>query len=95
MPVKAITLFSGDVYSNTMTMTGDNPARFEAKNLKLLDVVLIVETNDMLLGRVGHVVYPVDADETVGFTMLNLRTLWFKNAVAGSNGKISIMGVKK
>lgn len=95
MPITARILFSGDVYSKTMTMTGDNPARFEAKNLKLLDVVIIVETNNMLLGRAGYVIYPAGVGDTVGFTMLNLSTLWFKNATAGSNGKISILGVKK
>ena len=95
MPIKVRTLFSGDVYSNTMTMADDGAHRFEAKNLLLLDVVIIVETNDMLVGKHDAIVYPVDAEDTVGFTMLNLSTLYFKNATASSNGKISILGVKK
>lgn len=95
MPVKVRTLFSGDVYSSTLTMTANTPVRFETKDLKLLDVVVIVETHSMLLGKHDAVVYPVDAGDTVGFTMVNLSTLYFKNATAGSNGKISILGVKK
>ena len=95
MPVSVKTLFSGDVYSNSMTMTDNVAHRFESKDILLLDVVIIVETNNMLLGRHDNVVYPVDAEETVGFTMLNLSALYFKNAVADSNGKISILGVKK
>ena len=93
LPIRV--LFGGDVYSKTMTMADDGAHRFEAKNLLLLDVVIIVETNDMLLGKHDAVVYPVGIEGGVGFTMVNLSTLYFKNATAGSNGKISILGVKK
>ena len=95
MALSVKVLFSGDVYSNTLTMTDDNPARFETEDIMLLDVVLIVETNSMLLGGAEKVVYPVGIEGGVGFTMVNLSTLYFKNATAGSNGKISILGVKK
>ncbi|MCK4414911.1 MAG: hypothetical protein KAY32_15360 [Candidatus Eisenbacteria sp.] len=95
MAVKVKVLFSGDVYSNQLTMTDDNSARFETEDVMLLDVVVIVETYAMLLGKHDAVVYPVGKGATVGFTMVNLSTLYFKNAVAGSNGKISILGVKK
>lgn len=95
MAIPVRTLFSGDVYSNTKTMTDDGAHRFETKDLLLLDVVVIVETNHMLLGKHDAVVYPADKGSTVGWTMVNLSTLYFKNATAGSNGKISILGVKK
>lgn len=95
MPVKARILFSGDVYSNTLTMTDDGCHRFETKDLKLLDVIVIVETNAMLLGKHDAVVYPVGTGDTVGFTMVNLKSLYFKNATASSNGKISILGVEE
>jgi len=95
MPVKVKVLFSGDVYSNQLTMTDDLPTRFETEDVMLLDVVVIVETNHMLLGKQDAVVYPADKGSTIGFTMVNLSTLYFNNATAGSNGKISILGVKK
>lgn len=95
MALKVRVLFSGDVYSKTMTMVDDGATRFEVEDLMLLDVVIIVETNDMLLGKHDAVVYPVSAEDTVGFTKVNLSTLYFKNATASSNGKISILGVKK
>lgn len=95
MPVNVRTLFSGDVYSNTMTMTDDGCHRFEMKDILLLDAIIIVETNALKLGSVNAVVYPVGVGDTVGFTMVNLKTLHFKNATASSNGKISILGVMK
>ena len=93
LPIKV--LFSGDIYSNTMTMTANSPTRFETENLMLIDVVIIVGTNSMLLGKVGKVVYPVGVGDTVGFTKVNLSTLYFKNATADSNGVITILGVKE
>lgn len=93
LPVKV--LFSGDIYSNTMTMVNDDSARFETKDIMLRDIVIIVETYAMLLGKSGAVVYPVGADETVGFTKVDISTLWFKNATADENGKITILGVKE
>ncbi len=85
--------FSGKIYSKTMTMAADTATRFETGRMKLRDVVMIAKTNNMLLGSVGEEVYPVDAGDTVGFTLVDLSTLYFKNAVAGSNGTIVIMGV--
>lgn len=85
--------FSGDIYSKTMTMSDDNATRFETSMKKLRDVVMIVKTNNMLLGSTGVEVYPVGAGETIGFTRIDISTLYFKNAVAGSNGTIIILGV--
>lgn len=95
MGVKVKVLFSGDIYSNQLTMTVDSPVRFETEDVMLLDVVVIVETYAMLLGKHNAIVYPMGKGATLGFTMVNLSTLYFKNATAGNNGKISIIGVKK
>jgi len=105
MPVNVIILdsngnpvkvkFSGDVYSKTMTMTNDNATRFEVSPRRLRDVVILVETNPMLLGERGVEVYTVGASEAVGFTKVDISTLYFKNAGAGNNGKISILGVEE
>jgi hypothetical protein len=87
--------FGGNIYSKTMTMTDDNATRFETTAKKLRDVVIIVTTNNMLLGETGVEVYPVDADDTIGFTKADVSTLYFKNAAAGSNGTITILGVEE
>ena len=87
--------FGGNVYSKTMTMTDDNPTRFETTSKKLRDVVIIVKTNPMLLGETGVEVYPVGASEAVGFTKVDISTLYFKNAGAGNNGTITILGVEE
>jgi len=88
-------MFSGNIYSKTLTMTDDNATRFETTTKKLRDVVILVETNSMLLGKIGVEVYTVAADETVGFTKVDISTLYFKNAGAGSNGKITMLGVEE
>lgn len=87
--------FGGNVYSKTMTMTDDNPTRFEAASKLLRDIVIIVKTHPMLLGETGVVVYPVGVNEAVGFTKVDISTLWFQNANAGDNGVISILGTEE
>lgn len=87
--------FGGNVYSKTMLMADDNPTRFETTAKKLRDVVIIVKTHPMLLGETGVVVYPVGANETVGFTKVDISTLYFQNASAGDDATISILGVEE
>ena len=87
--------FGGNVYSKTMTMTDDNPTRFEAAAKKLRDIVIIVKTHPMLLGETGVVVYPVGVNETIGWTKVDISTLYFQNANAGDNGVITILGVEE
>jgi hypothetical protein len=87
--------FGGNVYSKTMTMADDNATRFETSEKNLRDAIIIVTTNNMLLGETGVVVYPVGAEETIGFTKVDISTLYFQNAGAGSNGTITILGVEE
>jgi len=88
-------LFGGNVYSKTMTMTDNNATRFEATAKLLRDVVIIVKTYGMLLGETGVVVYPVGAGETVGFTKVDISTLYFQNAGADDDATITILGVEE
>ena len=92
---KPVSKFSGDIYSKTLTMVDDDAIRFEVSTRRLRDVVILVETYAMLLGEVDVEVYPVGAGESVGFTQVDISTLYFKNAVAGENGKISVLGVEE
>lgn len=92
---KFISFFKGKVYSKTLTMTDDSLARFESEVKKLRDVVIIVETYAMKLGKIGAIVYPVGANDIVGLTKVDISTLYFENATAGENGKISVLGVEE
>ncbi len=84
----------GGTYSKTMTMSDDNATRFESSKKTLRDVIILVETNSMLLGLSGTEVFPVATDGTIGWTKVDISTLYFKNAGAGNNGKITILGVE-
>ena len=84
----------GNTYSKTMTMSDDNATRFESSIKTLRDVIILVETNPMLLGLSGTEVFPVAADGTIGWTKVDISTLYFKNAVENNNGKITILGVE-
>lgn len=92
---KVLDQFGGNVYSKTMTMTDNNATRFEEAAKKLRDLVIIVETYDMLMGEATAVVYPVGANNTLGFSKMDISTLWFKNATADDHAKITIMGVEE
>ena len=87
--------FGGNVYSKTMTMENNDATRFEGTTKKLRDVIIIVTANAMLLGETGVEVYPVGVNETVGFTKVDISTLYFKNAGAENNGVITILGVEE
>lgn len=89
-PLKA----GGNVYSKTMTMANNNATRFESSAKTLRDVVILVETNDMLLGKTGVEVLTVAAGKTVGWAKVDISTLYFKNATADNNGKVTILGVE-
>ena len=83
----------GDVYSKTMTMSDNNATRFESSKKTLRDVIILVETNPMLLGLSGTEVFPMATGGTIGWAKVDISTLYFKNAGAGNNGKITILGV--
>lgn len=87
--------FSGVIYTKQMTMTADTATRFETSTKLLRDIVIIVNTEDMLLGSEITTIYPVGAGETVGFTKVDISTLYFKNAGAGANGTITILAVEE
>ena len=91
---KRVAAFSGQVYQNADTATADTARRFETSDKLLLDLIIQVSTNDQLFGNAAGQTYLVKADETIGFTHVNLATLYFKNASAGLNGTVNILGVE-
>lgn len=88
-------LFGGNVYSKTLTMADNNPTRFESTSKKLRDIIIIVKTNPMFFGKTSAVVYPVAVNETIGFTKVDISTLYFKNQIPDSNGVVRILGVEE
>lgn len=91
--LKVVDLFRGATYVNSDTATDDNPRRFETTSEKLRDVVIIVKDYAQLFGTVSGQTYPVAVDETIGFTKIDISTLYFKNATADEDGTVHILGV--
>ena len=82
------------VYVNSDTATEDGARRFETSSKLLRDVVITVKTNNQLFGDADGQTFPVDADDSMGFTLVDISTLYFKNAVAGQNGTVHIIATE-
>jgi len=87
--------FGGVVYENQDMATGDSARRFESSSKKLRDVVIQVATYAQLFGDSSNQRYQVEAGDTLGFTRVDVSTLYFKNATAGQNGVVRILGVEE
>lgn len=85
--------FSGGTYHKSDTAVADTARRFETTSKKLRDIVIQVATYAQLFGDVTAQAYRVEAGETVGFTKVDVSTLYFKNATAGQNGIVRILAV--
>ena len=81
-------------YVNKDTATDDTARRFEATRVYLRDVIIIVEDYAQVFGDSGGQTYPVGVGETIGFTQIDIATLYFKNANAGDDGTVHILGVE-
>lgn len=93
--IRGLEQFGGAIYENQNTASADNARRFETSAKKLRDVVIQVSTNAQLLGGATNQRYVVGAGETIGFTKVDISTLYFKNATAGQNGTVNIIGVEE
>lgn len=85
--------FTGDVYENEHTMVDDNAYRFEATEKKFRSGVVLISTKDALIGNVTNQRYPKSAGSAMSIDFTDLSQLYFKNAAAGQNTKINIVGV--
>jgi len=86
--------FTGNVYVNSDTATADTARRFETTKKLLRDVVIRVRTKNQLFGDADGQTFPLDAGEGMGFVLVDISTLYFKNAVAGENGTVYILGTE-
>ena len=86
--------FSGDVYENEHTAASDAAFRFETTEIKLRGAVILVSTHDALIGDSTNQRYPKSAETSLSVGDVDLSDLYFKNAGAGNNTKINIVGAR-
>jgi len=89
------TQFSGQTYNNTDTAADDNVRRFEESEKKLNDVIIYVSGHGQLFGDDHSQEFYVAAGGSLGLTRVDISTLYFRNASAGQNGTVSILGTEE
>lgn len=87
--------FGGEVYCMTDVAIDDLPRRFSTEMLKLRDVVIQVHTHAQAFGTFDIRDYEVQPGDTIGFTRVDLASLYFVNLNAGQNGSVTILGVRE
>lgn len=88
-------VFTSATYVNKDIATGDAARRFETTSLYLKDFVILVQTKAQLFGDSSGQTYPVGIGESIGLSGIDISTLYFKNATAGQNGTVHILGVRR
>ena len=88
------TIFSGDIYENEHIMTDDNAYCFESSSLKLRGAMILISDHDALIGNSSNQRYPKTAGTSLSVDSIDISKLYFKNATAGQNTKINIIGSK-
>ncbi|MFO8143932.1 MAG: hypothetical protein R6T78_04590 [Dehalococcoidales bacterium] len=86
--------YGGGVYHNHNTGSSDAARRFETAEKKLRDVIVRVEDYGQLFGDESGQDFPVGAGEWLGFTQVDVSTLYFRNSGSGENGTVHIIGVE-
>jgi len=87
--------FSGAVYRNSDTAVADTARRFETTAKKLRNVTILVSGKAQLFGTSTTQDYPVNPGDTLSYDYIDISTLYFKNAAAGENGTVYILGVEE
>jgi hypothetical protein len=91
--LKVYSQFAGTAYSNTHTQVSDAEYRFESSSKKLSTAYIQVTTQSQLVGATGTEAYTQTAAAAPMILQnVDLSTLYFKNASAGQNGTINIVG---
>ena len=86
--------YSGAVYENQDTASVDTARRFETTRKFLRDVVIKVTTYAQKFGDADNQRLELAAGDSMGFTLVDLSTLYFKNSVAGEDGVVTILGTE-
>ncbi len=82
----------GGVYIDTKTMSDDHAQRFAVHEYILRDVTVSVADHTLVFGHQSRQTFPRTTSQELTFQFLDLQDFWFKNAVAGSNGTVHIIG---
>jgi hypothetical protein len=93
--VKASVSNSGSAYCKTDTAASDAARRFETAEKKIMNASIQVTTNSQLFGQVDGILYQIDPGDTKSLGNIDISTLYFKNATAGQNGTVTILGVEE
>ena len=86
--------YAGQPYSNTDTAGVDTVRRFEVATLILRDAVIKVSTNNQLFGEVDAQNFELAAGGSMALSYLDLSLFYFRNAAAGQNGTVQILGTR-
>ena len=87
--------FGGAVYRNSDVAAADTARRFETTAKKLRNVTILVSGKSQLFGDDTAQDYPVNPGDTLSYDYIDISTLYFKNAAAGENGTVYILGVEE
>lgn len=88
-------VYTSATYVNTDTASGDTARRFESSSLYLKDMIIKVTTKAQLFGDSSGQTYLVGIGEAISLSGIDISTLYFKNSVAGQNGTVDILGVRR
>ena len=88
-------VYTSGTYVESDTASTDAARRFETSFLYLKDIVILVKTKGQLFGDADGQTYPVGIGESLGLSGIDISTLYFKNATAGQNGTVHILGVRR
>lgn len=86
--------FVGTVYENQDIAAAAAARRFSIASLMLRDVIIQVTLNDQSFGDAGAQRYVVHPGDGIGFTQVDISTLWFANTVPAANGTVTILGTR-
>jgi len=89
-----IETFTGEIYENSHNMADDDAWRFETSTLMLRSGTILISTKGALVGDSSNQRYPKSAGTPLAVEYVDLSKLYFKNATAGQNTKLNIIGVK-
>jgi len=92
-PIQVSYVPAGAIYENQKTMAADTATRFETTSKKLRSARIYVTTQNMVFGTSANQRLTVAANDYFDLESFDLSTLYFKNAAAGQNGTVTIIGV--
>ena len=92
-PIQVSYVPAGAIYENQKSMAADTATRFETASKKLRSARIYVTTQNMVFGDSTNQRLTVAANDYFDLESFDLSTLYFKNASAGQNGTVTIIGV--